>query len=79
VETLSELLNGRHWWFLRHAPSLRASAARALAIVGTPAAVEALREAENDRTAAVAHAVRVSLRHIGDDPDSALPAEGGEA
>jgi HEAT repeat protein len=79
VETLSELLNGRHWWFLRHAPALRASAARALAIVGTPAAVEALREAENDRTATVAHAVRVSLRHIGDDPDSASPAEGDEA
>jgi HEAT repeat protein len=75
VDTLSELLNGRRWWFLRHAPALRASAARALALVSTPAAVEALREARKDRTATVAHAVRVSLRHIGQDPDSALEGD----
>lgn len=78
VETLSELLNGRRWWFMRNAPSLRASAARALAIVGTPEAVEALREAQDDRTAAVAHAVRVSLRHIGQDPESEPAVEGDE-
>jgi len=78
VETLAELLNGRRWWFMRHAPSLRASAARALAIVGTPEAVEALREAREDRTAAVAHAVRVSLRHIGQDPESESALEGDE-
>lgn len=78
IATLSELLNGRRWWFIRHAPSLRASAARALAIVGTPEAVAALREAENDRTAAVAHAVRVSLRHIGQDPESESSLEGDE-
>lgn len=70
VGILSELLNGRRLWFMRHAPSLRASAARALAIVGTPAAVEALDEARDDRTAAVAHAVRVSLRHVGQDPEA---------
>lgn len=78
VEALAELLNGRRWWFIRHAPSLRASAARALAIVGTPEAVEALQEAREDRTASVAHAVRVSLRHIGQDPDSASELEGDE-
>ena len=78
VETLSELLNGRRWWFVRHAPSLRASAARALAIVGTPEAAEALREAQDDRTAAVADAVRLSLRHIEHDPDSEPPIEGDE-
>lgn len=75
VDTLSALLNGRRWWLLRFAPALRASAARALAIAGTPEAVEALEEARHDRRASVAHAVRVSLRHVGQDPDSALEGD----
>jgi HEAT repeat protein len=78
VESLAELLTGRRWWFARHAPSLRAIAARALAIVGTPEAVEALQAARNDRTATVAHAVRASLRHIGHEPGSTSPLEGDE-
>jgi HEAT repeat protein len=79
VEPLIEILNGRRWWGGRHAAALRASAARALALVGTPEAVAALHEAENDRASTVAHAVRVSLRHVEAGPEAALPFEGDEA
>jgi len=79
VAPLAGLLNGRRWWGGRHAPALRASAARALAMIGTPEAVAALREADDDRASTVAHAVRVSLRHIEAGPASAASVEGEEA
>lgn len=79
VAPLAGLLNGRRWWGGRHAPALRASAARGLAMVGTPEAVAALREAADDRASTVAHAVRVSLRHVEASSDSAASVEGDEA
>lgn len=79
VTPLAELLNGRRWWGGRHAPSLRASAARALAILATPEAVAALRAALDDRSSAVAHAARVSLRHVESGPAIDRAAEGEEA
>lgn len=79
VGPLGELLNGRRWWGGRHGAALRASAARALALIGTPDAVAELRKAADDRTSTVAHAVRVSLRHVESEPDSTPPVEGEEA
>jgi HEAT repeat protein len=64
VPTLSRMLNGRRWWGGRHSPALRAGAARALAIVATRQAADELGKAEGDRVSTVAHAVRISLRHI---------------
>ena len=79
VGTLSNLLNGRRWWGGRRAPSLRASAARALAMLGTPEAAAELRRAENDRASAVASAVRVCLRHVDGGFEPSLPEPGDEA
>jgi len=76
VAVLDELLNGRRWWFVRHATTLRATAARALAMIGTSDASESLRRAQNDRTTSVASAVRVSLRHI--EHESGEPPTRGE-
>jgi HEAT repeat protein len=76
VPTLARMLNGRRWWGGRQAASLRACAARALGSVATPEAADALRSAVDDRTSSVAHAVRISLRHIehGPGPIPATPA-----
>lgn len=79
VGPLGELLNGRRWWGGRHGAALRASAARALALIGTTDAVAELRKAADDRTSTVAHAVRVSLRHVESEPDATPPVEGEEA
>jgi HEAT repeat protein len=64
VPELSRLLNGRGRWGVKHAPIVRAGAARALALVGTPAAVAVLTKAMKDRNSTVADAVRLSLRHL---------------
>ncbi|MFW6088235.1 MAG: HEAT repeat domain-containing protein, partial [Gemmatimonadota bacterium] len=66
---LGEILNGRRWVLFRYPSALRGSAARALALVGTPEAVEELRKAESDGSSTVSHAVRVSLRHIEKGPE----------
>lgn len=68
IDILGELLNGRRWHLLRYPPALRGSAARALALIGTPEAEAELRKAENDGSSTVSHAVRVSLRHIENGP-----------
>jgi len=64
VDELSRLLNGRRWWGGRRPQGLRASAARALGLVGSPAAREALLRSREDRAAAVKSAVRVALAQI---------------
>ncbi len=64
VPELSRLLNGRGRWGVRHAAIVRAGAARALAMVGTPAAAAVLTKARKDRNSTVADAVRLSLRHL---------------
>jgi len=62
IPHLARLLNGRKWWGGRHAPNLRATAARALGMIDSPAAEAALRDAADDRAAPVKSAVRVALR-----------------
>jgi len=69
VPLLEKLLNGRKWWGGRRAPLTRACAARALGVVGTPAAQSALQKAASDRAAPVKSAVRVALRAIDSDSD----------
>jgi hypothetical protein len=54
------------------APSLRACAAQALAVVATPEARAVLEKAASDRAAVVKSAVRVALRTIDADPDAEL-------
>lgn len=78
VQVLSDLLNGRRWLVFKHAPSLRASAARALGALGTTEAAEALKRAENDSATTVASAVRVSLRHVEQGPGPTPPVGGAE-
>lgn len=79
VHTLAELLTGRRFLFLRHPSALRASAARALGLIGTPQAARVLREAASDRASSVASAVRVSLRHLEQGSGQTEPAEGDHA
>lgn len=74
VPLLAKLLNGRKWWGGRRSPDTRACAARALAIVGSPAAKAALGKAASDRAAPVKSAVRVALRAIDSDSDERLRA-----
>jgi HEAT repeat protein len=69
VPLLEKRLNGRKWWGGRRAPLTRACAARALGVVGTPAAQSALQKAASDRAAPVKSAVRVALRAIDSDSD----------
>lgn len=64
VDELSRLLNGRRWWGGRRPPGLRASAARALGLVGSDKARKALLRSREDRAAAVKSAVRVALGQI---------------
>jgi len=72
VPRLSRILNGRRWWGGRRPPTLRACAARALALVGSSGARAALEKAADDRAAAVKSSVRVSLKAIDADSDQRL-------
>jgi len=74
IPVLAKLLNGRKWWGGRRLPTQRACAARALAVIGTPAARAALEKASADRAAAVKSAVRVALRALDADSDERLRA-----
>jgi HEAT repeat protein len=84
IPHLARLLNGRKWWGGRRPPILRATAARALGMIDSPAAKAALRKAANDRAAPVKSAVRVALRSLGEgldgsagsDPAPAAASEG---
>ncbi|MFO7587385.1 MAG: HEAT repeat domain-containing protein [Gemmatimonadota bacterium] len=77
VGELSRLLNGRRWWGGRRPAGLRASAARALGLIGSPAAREALLRSREDRAAAVKSAVRVALAQVdADGPSAARGAPG---
>ena len=69
VPLLARLLNGRKWWGGRRPPSTRTCAARALGVVGSPAARTALQKAASDRAAPVKSAVRVALRAVDSDSD----------
>ena len=62
VGDLSEILNGRRWWGGRRPPTFRASAARALGLVGTDEARRELQKSAGDKTASVNSAVRAALR-----------------
>ena len=72
IPLLGRLLNGRKWWGGRQAPALRACAARALAVIGTPAARVALQKAAADKAAPVKSAVRVALKSMDSDEDERL-------
>jgi HEAT repeat protein len=74
VSLFAKLLNGRKWWGGRRPSNLRACAARALGLIGSPAARSALEKATADRAAPVKSAVRVALRAIDSDSDEALGA-----
>ncbi len=80
VPLLSVILNGRKWWGGRRAPVTRACAARALGVVGSPAAKSALAKSASDKAAPVKSAVRVALKTLDADSDerfeaAALPEE----
>jgi HEAT repeat protein len=64
IPELSRLLNARRRWGSRQPAIVRAGAARALALVGTPLAATELARASNDRNPSVAEAVRLCLRHL---------------
>lgn len=72
VPLLAKLLNGRKWWGGRRSPATRTCAARALGVVGSPAAQAALQKAAADRAAPVKSAVRVALKAIDSDSDERL-------
>ena len=64
VAELSQILNGRRWWGSRRPPAFRASAARALGLVGTDEARRELQKSAGDKTASVNSAVRAALRDL---------------
>lgn len=64
VAELALLLNGRGRWGGKQAAIVRAGAARALASVGTPEAVQELNKAEHDKNSTVKDAVQLCLRHV---------------
>jgi len=64
VADLSQILNGRRWWGGRRPPSFRASAARALGLLGTEESRRELQQSAGDRTASVNSAVRAALRDL---------------
>ena len=64
VAELSQILNGRRWWGGRSPPAFRASAARALGLVGTDEARRELQKSAGDKTASVNSAVRAALRDL---------------
>ncbi len=77
VPELAKLLNGRGRWGRKHAAIVRAGAARALALVGTPEAARELSRASGDRSPTVATAVRLCLRHL-EQNSGTLPDEAQE-
>ena len=64
VADLSQILNGRRWWGGRRPPVFRASAARALGLVGTDEARRELQKSAGDKTASVNSAVRAAVRDL---------------
>ena len=64
VVDLSKILNGRRWWGGRRSPAFRASAARALGLVGTDDARRELQKSAGAKTASVNSAVRAALRDL---------------
>ena len=62
IPPLNKLLNQRSFWGRRATPELRACAARALGIIGTPDALEALRRATRDRDPMVRSAINRAMR-----------------
>ena len=77
IPELAHLLNGRKRWGGRHAAIVRAGAARALALVGTPNAAKELSRASGDRNSTVASAVSLCLRHL-EQNTGTLPEEDQE-
>lgn len=77
IPELAQLLNGRGRWGGKQAAIVRAGAARALALVGTPEAASELSRASGDRNSTVATAVRLCLRHL-EQNSGTLPDEGEE-
>ncbi|MCH8920581.1 MAG: HEAT repeat domain-containing protein, partial [Chloroflexi bacterium] len=77
VPELAQLLNGRGRWGGKQAAIVRAGAARALASVGTPAAVQELEKAKSDRNSTVTNAVQLCLRHL-EQTHEVLPDEDEE-
>ncbi|MEE8488597.1 MAG: HEAT repeat domain-containing protein [Gemmatimonadota bacterium] len=77
VPELAQLLNGRGRWGGKQAAIVRAGAARALASVGTPAAVQELEKAKSDRNSTVTNAVQLCLRHL-EQTHGVLPDEDAE-
>lgn len=65
VAPLDRLLNGRGLIGGRQPAEIRACAARALGVIGVPAAVKALRTAESDRDPLVRNAVQSALKGRG--------------
>ena len=62
ITPLNKLLNQRSFWGRRATPELRACAARALGIIGSPDALEALRRATGDRDPMVRSAINRAMR-----------------
>ncbi len=62
IPPLERLLNRRSFWGRRASPELRACAARALGIIGTPDALESLRRATRDRDPMVRSAINRAMR-----------------
>jgi hypothetical protein len=62
IPPLNKLLNLRSFWGRRATPELRACAARALGIIGTPDALAALRSATRDRDPMVRSAINRAMR-----------------
>jgi HEAT repeat protein len=62
IPPLNKLLNLRSFWGRRATPELRACAARALGIIGSPDALEALRRATRDRDPMVRSAINRAMR-----------------
>jgi HEAT repeat protein len=62
IPPLNKLLNLRSFWGRRATPELRACAARALGIIGTHDALEALRRATRDRDPMVRSAINRAMR-----------------
>lgn len=62
IPPLNKLLNQRNFWGRRATPEIRACAARALGIIGSPNALEALRRATRDRDPMVRSAINRAMR-----------------
>ncbi|MFQ5746068.1 MAG: HEAT repeat domain-containing protein [Gemmatimonadota bacterium] len=75
VSVLSRLLHGRRFPFRRHPPTVRAAAARALGLLDSEVARQALSRARDDRNAPVRSAARSALRAAS---ERQAPGEAGE-